>query len=358
MRSKRSRSNRSSALKLNTEPTPLSSKDAAFEQVLIDNGIYPPEYDDGEPDNLEEILEKLRQPRSSLSISNFSRDDFLHFKRKNGEATTEAKLMSEVFPMIAGKTSIPSGYNQVFNNLKPLAKHISKPQPDYFNGSRPAKIRPKVRDDLEQYIIPSSQQDRPALPNFFMEAKSRDGKASIATRQITQDLAVGARGMLKMQSYGSDEPVFDNKAHTFASSYHSGTGTLQLFAMHPTKPGATGGRPEYHTTQIDTYGLTGNANACRQGIGAWRNLRDFAEERRVEFIASANETADNDDEPEVASVDTYLTSIISKSQSTQNELVTADSEHEESDSTSADELAIPVLTKKKQNRAPARQEEA
>jgi hypothetical protein len=52
----------------------------------------------------------------------------------------------------------------------------------------PSTVRLKVRHDLEQY----------ALPNFFTEAKGPDGKASEAKRQITQDLAVGAHGMLMM----------------------------------------------------------------------------------------------------------------------------------------------------------------
>ncbi|PQE26281.1 Ribonuclease H protein [Rutstroemia sp. NJR-2017a BBW] len=334
MSSKRSRSSRSSALSSNRKPTTLSSKDAAFEQELIDNSIYPPGYDDVEPENLEEIVEKLGQPRASLSPSLFSRDEFLHFRRKNDEATTEAEIMSQVFPMITGKTNIPSGYDQLFNNLKPLGDHISNLKPDYFNGSRTAEIRPKVRNDLEQYIIPSSQRHRPALPNFFMEAKGPDGKASEAKRQITRDLAAGARGMLRMQSYGLDDLVFDNKAHTFGSTYHSGY--MQLYAMHPTEPGDADRKPEYHTIKVRGFELTDNLDTHRQGIGAFRNLRDLAKERRAEFIASANETADNDDEPEVASVDTYLTSFISTSQSTQSELFTVDSDHEESDSTSAD----------------------
>jgi hypothetical protein len=155
MSSKRSRTNRSSALNSNTKPITFSSKDAAFEQELIDNGVYPPGYNDVEPVNLEEIIERLGQPRASLSPSKFSREEFVHFRRRNDEAMTEAKVMSEVFPMIIGKANIPSGYNQLFKNLEPLGDHISNPQPDYFNGSRTAEIRPKVRDDLEQYIIPS-----------------------------------------------------------------------------------------------------------------------------------------------------------------------------------------------------------
>jgi hypothetical protein len=345
-RARSSRSSQSSALDANTKPTTYSSNDAAFEQELIDNGVYPPGYDDLEPDNLEEILDRIGQPRASLSPSQFSREDFLHFRRRNDEATTEAEVMSQVFPMITGRTNIPSGYNQVFNNLKPLGDHIADAQPDYYNGSRPPEIRSKVRNGLEQYIIPSSQRHRHALPNFFTEAKGPDGKASKAKRQITQDLAVGARGMLLMQSYELEEPVFDGKAHTFGSTYHSGTGTLQMYAMHPAKPRDAGGKPEYHTTQIDTYGLTGNTNACRQGIGAWRNLRDLAKERRDEFITVANERADADDEPETASAEAYLTSFTSVSQTTQNERSASDTIHEESE-TSMDELFMPTPQKKR-----------
>ena len=128
------RSSRSSALKPNTKPTAYSSKDAAFEQELIDNGVYPPEYDDVEPGNLKEIITRLGQPRASLSPSKFSRENYLHFRRRNDEATTEAEVMSQVFPMITGKTKIPSGYNRVFNNFAPLSDYIFNPQLDYFNG--------------------------------------------------------------------------------------------------------------------------------------------------------------------------------------------------------------------------------
>ncbi|KAE9989862.1 hypothetical protein EG327_002164 [Venturia inaequalis] len=152
-----------------------------------------------------------------------------------------------------------------------LHARSSNPQ-IYPNGSLTAEIRRKVRDDLEEYIIPSSH---PALPNFFAEAKGPDGKASEAKRQITQDLAAGDRGMLRLQSYGSDEPVFDDKAHTFGSTYY--IGYMQLYAMHPTKPGNADGKPEYHTTKINGYDLTGNLVHHRQGIAAFRNLRDLAE---------------------------------------------------------------------------------
>ncbi|KAE9971392.1 hypothetical protein EG328_005703 [Venturia inaequalis] len=342
MAPKRPLSNRSSAFSSNTKPTTVSSKDGAFELKLIDNGLYPPGYTAVVPDNLEEIEERIQQRRASPSPS---RDDFLDFNRKDNDAKSEAAVMNKVFSIITGKDNILSGYDQLFNNLEPLGDHISNPKPDYFNGVHPADIRCKVRDDLEHYIIPSSQQDRAALPNFFAEVKGPDGKVLDAELQITQDLAAGARGMLLIQSYGLDEPKYDGKAYTFGVTYCSGL--MRLYAMHPTKPRNADGKPEYHTTKLNGYDLTGNLGQHCKGIAAFRNLRDLAEERRFEFMTSANETADDDNEPEAASVDTSLTSSISTSQSMPSELCTADSHHEESDSTSEDELAGPVPSKKR-----------
>jgi hypothetical protein len=173
-----------------------------------------------------------------------------------------------------------------------------------------------------------------------MEAKGPEGKASEAKRQITQDLAVGARGMHQMQSYGLDEPMYDGNAHTFGSTYHSGTGTLQLYAMHPTEPREADEKPEYHTTQVTAFALTGNSDSCRQGIGAWRNLRDLAKERRDQFITHANEMVESN-KPEIAAAEAYLTPFTSTSQSTRNELVVSDTGHEDSE-TSMDELAGPT----------------
>jgi len=73
----------------------------------------------------------------------------------------------------------------------------------------------------------------------------------------------------------------------------------------------------------------------------------LAKENQDEFIASANERADNNDEPEDASANTYLTSFMLSSHSTQNELLIADFDHKESDSTSVDKLAMAALPKKR-----------
>jgi len=181
-------------------------------------------------------------------------------------ARTEPVVGSDVFPRIRGTTVVPSGQNEKFIHLEPLAEGISDAQPDYYNGSRPAELHPNLRNvgpddvgrnDLPGYIIPTNYTSRPILPNHFTELKGPDGKASVMKRQITYDLAVGARGMHKLQSYGQDGYAYDGNAYTFGSTYHSGTGTLQMYTMHPTEPAQPGGNPQYHTTQVRGFAMSG-----------------------------------------------------------------------------------------------------
>ena len=131
------------------------------------------------------MMERLGQPRPSLSPSVFSREDFLEFKRKDREAKTEAVVRSKAFPIIEGNTAIPSGQDEVFNHAQPLASSISNAKPDYYYGSRPTELEPRVRKDLAVYIIPCTNTSRPLLANHFTELKGLDGKASEMKRQIT-----------------------------------------------------------------------------------------------------------------------------------------------------------------------------
>ena len=52
-----------------------------------------------------------------------------------------------------------------------------------------------------------------------------------------------------------------------------------------------GGKPEYHMTQINTWGMTGNSKTFREGAAAFRNGRDWANEQREKAIADANKMA-------------------------------------------------------------------
>jgi hypothetical protein len=44
-------------------------------------------------------------------------------------------------------------------------------------------------------------------------------------------------------------------------------------------------------TQVEAFALTRNANTFREGVGAFRNARDWAQEQRDMFISAANERA-------------------------------------------------------------------
>jgi hypothetical protein len=124
-----------------------------------------------------------------------------------------------------------------------------------------------------------------------MEANGPNGKASEMKLQITQDLTAGARGKRKLQSYKQEQSNYDGNAYTIGTTYHSDTGTLQLFAMHPKPLVVPNGQLEYHTTQIRSFGMTDLADTFRQGAAAFRNVHDWAKQQRDEFIANANEIA-------------------------------------------------------------------
>jgi hypothetical protein len=181
--------------------------DRDFEQNLIDHGIYPEEYEhpDGReapmPKNWDEINQRLTQPRASLSPSKFSDQDFKDFKRANAHAFKEKQATNTVIPIIEGKMGdgrcvagdIP------FNNLDHLTDGTIAPgKPDLFYGAHPEQLDRRIRLELSSRIIPSTLDDLPIAPNFFLEAKGPDGSAVVARRQACYDGALGASGFYSL----------------------------------------------------------------------------------------------------------------------------------------------------------------
>ena len=268
-----------------------------FERKIIDHGIYPSHYvhPDGtasrRPNNEEEILDALGQPRSSLSPSRFPDSAFDEWVHCNDTARSE-DMMRTAYPIMAGDTKIPSEMGKLLNNFKPLVDGpLTIPRPDAHDGANPSQINLRVRQELAEYIIPSTQQEGPALPNFFTAAKGRSGSADVATRQACYNGALGARAMHSIQNYGMDgsKKVYDNNAYSISSTYHDGT--LKLYTTHPTPPADSKSSPEYHTALLDSYAMTGRRRKFREGVGAFRNARDWAKKRRDELITSANSRA-------------------------------------------------------------------
>jgi len=257
-----------------------SSYNPNFEQNLIDNSIYPDNYDflDGRdpsrPNNENEILDKLEQPRASLSPSQFPEKEFCSFKQKNSRALNENAVMSNVFPIIQDNARILSAKNLVFENLEPLIHgNLIDAKPDFYDGTRPAQIDLRIREELGSYITPATQGQAPALPNFFTEAKNPDGSAAVAKRQACFDGALSAYGVHKLRSYKADPTLaYDNNAYTITSTYHDGI--LKLYTVHPTQSTNPENSPEYHMTQLRSFAITDAAERFREAASAFRNARD------------------------------------------------------------------------------------
>ncbi|KAJ2895073.1 hypothetical protein MKZ38_006960 [Zalerion maritima] len=296
--SRRTQSTKGTSVPPRSRITSTCNRD--FERHLIDNGIYPEGYDhpDGrvtpEPDNMDEILKSLAAPRASLSPSRFPQSAFRDFRRINTQAFDEDEVMRKVAPVLGGNADIPNKQNTMFTMLKPMTDgSIPRAKPDYFDGVRREDIHGEVRDKLGETIIATDYARAPVLPNFFMEAKGPDGAPSGAQRQVCYDGAIGARAMHSLQNYGNDEPVYDGNAYAIGTTYHDGQ--LKMYAHYPT-PTTQGGPPEYHMTQIDSWGMTGNLKSCVDGIKAFRNGREWAKEQRDSFIEAANARAWGDAE--------------------------------------------------------------
>jgi hypothetical protein len=91
--------------------------------------------------------------------------------------------------------------------------------------------------------------------------------------------------------YKTHRPRYGCNLNSYLSTYHPGTGTLQLYGHHVTAPPAPGGRPEYYMTQIDSYAMTGSSKKFREGAGAFRHVRDLAELNRNSAVELASHAA-------------------------------------------------------------------
>ncbi|EGD84830.1 hypothetical protein H112_08546 [Trichophyton rubrum D6] len=279
-----------------TKTTSTTAYNRNFEQKLIDHGIYPPgyKYPDGQkpakPDNWQELNERLAQPRASLSPSKFSEQDFEEFVEADVNASKEKPIVRLAIPIIEGRVDDIKcmGGDYPFGNLAALTDGtLANAKPDHFFGARPEQLNHEIRDELSEFVIPSTQSSLPIAPNFFLETKGPDGSLAVATRQACYHGALGARGMHKLQSYKQDEPSSDNNAYTITSIYHGGQ--LKLYTTHPTAPRESDGRPEYIMTSLRSFAMADGLDTFRSGASAYRNARDWAKEQRDEFIKSANE---------------------------------------------------------------------
>ncbi|POS81888.1 hypothetical protein EPUL_006847, partial [Erysiphe pulchra] len=179
--------------------------------------------------------------------------------------------------------------NKPFKNLKLLAPGIVCGTPDLCHGSDPKNADPAVRKDLADMILPSNNELMPMASNFLLEVKSGKGKSDVAELQALHTGALGERGILALRGWRREGLGLDNKAHTITVTYLKGT--LSCYSIHAGRKKTNNNELEFYMKKINSESITGNAGGFRRGVSMYRNLRDFADEQRLEAITMANEVA-------------------------------------------------------------------
>lgn len=174
-----------------------------------------------------------------------------------------------------------------FGNLDPLIAGPSvAASPDLCYRALPEQLNRNIREQLINHIVPSTMEDKPMAPDCYLEVKGPEGSAAVARRQVCYDGAIVARGILSLHSYGKETMIYDNRAYTISSTYYDGM--LKMYATHVTSPTGAEKPPEYQMTYLGAWALTGSREQYQQGAAAFRNGRDWAEERRDGFSSIAN----------------------------------------------------------------------
>lgn len=261
-----------------------STHDRAFDQHLTDHSIH--DVGCSQKPKLENVLTALSDPRPALLLPQVCKELFENFRSNNWQAKNEKDVVTHVIPIVMDECEerSPLVMNKRFGKLEPLTDAtIPLAKPDFSYGARSTRLNLSILSELSLFISPGL--NLPILPNFFLEVKGPDGRPSVATRQARYVGAIGARGMHSLQNYRQEEPIYDDRAYTFSSTYQDGH--LLLFAHHLTAPTVPGGRPEYHMTQLKSFSLTSDPETFIQGVTAFRNACDLAKRHRDTFIEGA-----------------------------------------------------------------------
>ena len=305
---------RISTTRMETTITKLSgSAGPNFRQRMINNDIYPYgyEYPDGrvppKPKEWQKVQQMLAVRRPSLSPDVFPEEEYEKFARADAQARNEDDTREKVIPTIEGASRNTNcvGRNTIFNsiaNMFPREENLPRQdrdrgpingrqiKPDYYYGAHPDQLPLQIRKKLANQILPSTDESRPCVPNFFVEAKGPRGLNSVGLNQACIYGAIGARGIHKLQMYDQKLPKYDNKAYTLSATYQAGV--LRMYTHHLGQPNGPGTRPEHYMNQLGVFAMTHSLDTFRQGITAFRNGVDWAEAKRNAAIEYAKAVAD------------------------------------------------------------------
>ncbi|KAF2223964.1 hypothetical protein BDZ85DRAFT_95197 [Elsinoe ampelina] len=274
-----------------------STYDAAFKQMMIDAGVYPADYQHGEgrpapiPGNFEEMQNALTVPLPCSSPHTITVEGFKEYLKGLPGHSAEVLVMADVVIKMMGPQDPQENQSadKLFNNIKPIRNHVTRPKPDFYAGAFTESIHESVRKDLNKLIIPCSNDSLPAAPNFFFEGKYGPGRPDVALLQALHDGAIGARAMFELQNYKNipAERRCDNNAYTIMFTYAANT--LTMFSMHPFINHR--GLMSYQMTQLDAFIMYNKLEQFQAGVAALYNARQFCLRHRDRFIRDANHMA-------------------------------------------------------------------
>ncbi|KAL1983740.1 hypothetical protein VTN96DRAFT_9912 [Rasamsonia emersonii] len=275
--------------------------DRNFEQAMEDNGIHPEGSE--RPGNWDAIIARMARRRWSLASDNFGREEFDKFLRTNAQASRGVNAPSSVFPTLRGDGDNSIGNRAIlhvedraFDNMEPIIPagddddtKLALARPNSYDGGRAGQLDARMRSELGAVILPSTEYPMRILPNFTASATRATESAAILRRQALHAGALGARAMHSLQSYGEgpDARRHDRNAYAITATYQDGT--LRLYAVHAAPSTCPEERAsDYHMNELGAWPVARSRQAFRQGVGAFRNLREWALEKRDEFVEAAN----------------------------------------------------------------------
>jgi hypothetical protein len=268
--------------------TTRRSNEPELIEHLIQHGIYSYSRWFGEavfvqPDNYEELKRVIENSRPSNNVTDEEVKKYRKSKWKINSKKSIAAACS-AFQFVSTDPTLPSTNNVTFTNIEPMTNGlIPKPTPHYYDGATVEGLDRRVCEALHKYIVPNESGPHPVVPNFFTILKSDITTDYVANRQAMYWGAVGARAMYHLHSYKGTK-YFDNNAYTIVSELRGEV--LQIFCTHPS---LRDGRIEYHMNLLAGWYIgNNNDDGYRDAVRGWQNIREWARDKRDQFIREAN----------------------------------------------------------------------
>lgn len=269
---------------------------------MIDYGFYPFWYNlragtkrikPPKPANLGEIIHALAQPRPSSSTLQCNEDDFAQFVERSEDAISEMDIMVGVLPTLI---NIYGGqHNVTFNNMEAITPGMKQVRVDFYSGAPPTSLRRGIRDQLRNYILPSTSAKVPIVPNFFIETKGPDGSGRVVKNQALHAGAIGARAVQQLRELAYPNQPLDGNAYIISCTFSGGLGTaeLTLYTVHPVASSDPTRAYDYCTTRLKDFNMVTDAETFKNGAIALQNAQDWAEKQREVLVAAANAQYDD-----------------------------------------------------------------